>query len=54
MHWECCFGVMTVEWYGVCNYVVFSVVEIYLTMVVCICSSLLYGVVGVWCSGRVV
>ena len=25
---ECCFGVMYVEWYGVCDIVVFSVVEI--------------------------
>ena len=25
---ECCFGMMYVEWYGVCNFVVFSVVEI--------------------------
>ena len=25
---ECCFGVMYVDWYGVCNCVVFSVVEI--------------------------
>ena len=25
---ECCFGVMYVEWYGVCGFVVLSVVEI--------------------------
>ena len=25
---ECCFGVMYVEWYGVCDFAVFSVVEI--------------------------
>ena len=25
---ECCFGVMYVEWYGVCDFVVFSVVDI--------------------------
>ena len=24
---ECCFGVMYCEWYGVCDYVVLSVVE---------------------------
>ena len=34
---ECCFGMMYVEWYGVCNFVVFSVVEMCLTMVVCMC-----------------
>ena len=28
---ECCFGMMYVEWYGVCNY--FSVVEICVFMV---------------------
>ena len=26
--WDCCFGLMYVEWYGVCNFIVFSVVEI--------------------------
>ena len=25
---ECCFGVMYGEWYGICDFVVFSVVEI--------------------------
>ena len=25
---ECCFGMMHVEWYGVCDFVVFLVVEI--------------------------
>ena len=31
---ECCFGVMYCEWYGVCDFVVLSVVEHVLTMVV--------------------
>ena len=34
---ECCFGVMYCEWYGVCDFVVVSVVEVLryvLTMVV--------------------
>ena len=26
---ECCFGVMYCEWYGVCDFVVLSVVEVY-------------------------
>ena len=26
---ECCFGVMYVEWYGICDFVEFSVVEIW-------------------------
>ena len=35
---QCCFGVMYVEWYGICDYVVFSVVHIYvLSMVVSMC-----------------
>ena len=31
---ECCFGVMYCEWYGVCDFVVLSVVRYMLTMVV--------------------
>ena len=26
--WECCFGVMYCEWYGVCDFVVLSVIEV--------------------------
>ena len=26
---ECCFGVMYCEWYGVCDFVVLSVVEVF-------------------------
>ena len=25
---DCCFGVIYIEWYGVCNFVVISVVEV--------------------------
>ena len=28
MLWECCFGVMYGEWYGVCDFIVLSVVEV--------------------------
>ena len=26
---KCCFGVMNGEWYGICDFVVLSVVELY-------------------------
>ena len=28
MLWDCCFGVMYGEWYGACDFVVWSVVEV--------------------------
>ena len=51
---ECCFGVMYCEWYGVCDFVVLSVVEVCADYVgvnvfhVCLTFSVVYGVgVGV-------
>ena len=43
---ECCFGVMYCEWYGVCDFVVLSVVEVCADYVfhVCLNFDLVYGV----------
>ena len=42
---ECCFSVMYVEWYGVCNFVVFLLLRCSLTMVLCICFHICFD----WC-----
>ena len=50
---ECCFGVMYCEWYGVCDFVVLSVVKVCADYVgvnvfhVCLNFGVVYGVVCV-------
>ena len=46
------FGIMYVEWYGVCNFVVFSVVDV-LTYRVWFCKTVTYTTIGHYSQPRI-